>query len=146
MLMKQDVIFMDKKKKYFLLMFILFSYFTQKTIKKSGVAFHKTFSQPALRRKKIFIIALFSRLNFYFLLLLSRESIVFDSNFRSGDFDGFTRNEVPWIIWPWKLTLLVHHISVKLAELIRTYLDFTSPWIKSTLMLFNSNHIIVLLV
>ena len=32
---------------------------------------------------------------FYFLLPISRESIVFGSNFRSGDFDGFTRFEVP---------------------------------------------------
>ena len=32
---------------------------------------------------------------FYFLLLIpSRESIVFGSNFRNGDFDGFTRFEV----------------------------------------------------
>ena len=30
---------------------------------------------------------------FYFLLPISRESIVFGSNFRSGDFDGFTRFE-----------------------------------------------------
>ena len=34
---------------------------------------------------------------FYFLLPISRESIVFGSNFRSGDFDGFTCFEVPWI-------------------------------------------------
>ena len=32
---------------------------------------------------------------FYFLLPISRESIVFGSNFRSGDFDGFTCFEVP---------------------------------------------------
>ena len=30
----------------------------------------------------------------YFLLPVSRESIVFRSNFRNGDFDGFTRFEV----------------------------------------------------
>ena len=34
-------------------------------------------------------------IDFYFLLPVSRESIVFGSNFRSGDFDGFTRFEVP---------------------------------------------------
>ena len=32
--------------------------------------------------------------HFYFLLPISRESIVFGSNFRNGDFDGFTRFEV----------------------------------------------------
>ena len=32
--------------------------------------------------------------HFYFLLPVSRESIVFGSNFRNGDFDGFTRFEV----------------------------------------------------
>ena len=31
---------------------------------------------------------------FYFLLPISRESIVFGSNFRNGDFNGFTRLEV----------------------------------------------------
>ena len=31
---------------------------------------------------------------YYFLLPISRESIVFGSNFRNGDFDGFTRFEV----------------------------------------------------
>ena len=31
----------------------------------------------------------------YFLLPISRESIVFGSNFRNGDFDGFTRFEIP---------------------------------------------------
>ena len=36
-----------------------------------------------------------SNFNFYFLLPISRESIVFRSNFRSGDFDGFTYFEVP---------------------------------------------------
>ena len=33
--------------------------------------------------------------SFYFLLPIRKESIVFGSNFRSGDFDGFTRFEVP---------------------------------------------------
>ena len=33
--------------------------------------------------------------SFYFLLPISRESIFWGSNFRSGDFDGFTRFEVP---------------------------------------------------
>ena len=33
--------------------------------------------------------------NYYFLLPISRESIVLGSNFRSGDFDGFTCFEVP---------------------------------------------------
>ena len=32
---------------------------------------------------------------FYFLLPISRESIVLVSNFRSGDIDGFTCFEVP---------------------------------------------------
>ena len=32
--------------------------------------------------------------NYYFLLPISRESIAFGSNFRNGDFDGFTRFEV----------------------------------------------------
>ena len=32
---------------------------------------------------------------FYFFLPISRESIVLGSNFRSGDFDGFTCFEVP---------------------------------------------------
>ena len=32
-------------------------------------------------------------MHFYFLLPISRESIVFGSNFRNGDFDGFTRFE-----------------------------------------------------
>ena len=31
---------------------------------------------------------------FYFLLPISRESIVFGTNFQNGDFDGFTRFEV----------------------------------------------------
>ena len=31
---------------------------------------------------------------YYFLLPISRESIVFESNFRIGDFDGFTCFEV----------------------------------------------------
>ena len=31
----------------------------------------------------------------YFLLPISRESIVWGSNFRNGDFGGFTRFEVP---------------------------------------------------
>ena len=31
---------------------------------------------------------------YYFLLPISRESIIFGSNFRNGDFDGFTRFEV----------------------------------------------------
>ena len=31
---------------------------------------------------------------FYFLLPISRESIVFGSHFRNGDFDGFSRFEV----------------------------------------------------
>ena len=34
---------------------------------------------------------------FYFLLPISRESIVLGSNFQSGDFDGFTCFDVPWI-------------------------------------------------
>ena len=34
---------------------------------------------------------------YYFLLPISRESIALGSNFRNGDFDGFTRFEVPWI-------------------------------------------------
>ena len=33
--------------------------------------------------------------NFYFLLPISRESIVLGSNFQNEDFDGFTRFEVP---------------------------------------------------
>ena len=37
----------------------------------------------------------FHFLSFYFLLSISRESIVFGSNFRSGDFDGITCFEVP---------------------------------------------------
>ena len=32
--------------------------------------------------------------DFYFLLPISRESIVFRSNFRNGEFDGFTCFEV----------------------------------------------------
>ena len=32
---------------------------------------------------------------FHILLPISKESIVFESNFRNGDFDGFTRFEVP---------------------------------------------------
>ena len=40
---------------------------------------------------KILLSALFL---FYFLLPISRESIVFGSNFRNGDFVGFTRFEV----------------------------------------------------
>ena len=32
----------------------------------------------------------------YFLVPISRESIVFVSNFQNGDFDEFTRFEVPW--------------------------------------------------
>ena len=32
---------------------------------------------------------------FYFLLPISRERIVFRSNFQNGDFDGLTRFEVP---------------------------------------------------
>ena len=32
---------------------------------------------------------------FYFLLPVSRESIVLRSNFRNGDFDAFTRFEAP---------------------------------------------------
>ena len=32
---------------------------------------------------------------YYFLLPISRESIVFGSNFRNGDFDGSTRFEGP---------------------------------------------------
>ena len=32
--------------------------------------------------------------HFYFLLPINRESIVLGSNFRNGDFDGFTRFEV----------------------------------------------------
>ena len=32
--------------------------------------------------------------NYYFLLPTSRERIFFRSNYRSGDFDGFTRFEV----------------------------------------------------
>ena len=32
---------------------------------------------------------------YYFLLPISRESFIFGSNFRNGDFDGFTRFEVP---------------------------------------------------
>ena len=30
------------------------------------------------------------QIDFYFLLPINRESIVFGSNFRNGDFDGFT--------------------------------------------------------
>ena len=37
------------------------------------------------------------KLSFYFLLPISRESIIFRSNFWNLDFDGFTRLEVPWI-------------------------------------------------
>ena len=33
--------------------------------------------------------------HFYFFLPISRENIVFGSNFRNRDFDGFTRFEVP---------------------------------------------------
>ena len=33
-------------------------------------------------------------IHFYFLLPISRESIVFGSNVRNGDFDGFARFEV----------------------------------------------------
>ena len=40
-------------------------------------------------------ITLTIAVSFYFLLPIRRESIVFDSNFRSGDFDGLTRFEVP---------------------------------------------------
>ena len=32
---------------------------------------------------------------FYFLLSISRESIILGSNFRNGDFDGFTRFKGP---------------------------------------------------
>ena len=32
---------------------------------------------------------------YYFLLPISKENIVFGSNFRRGDFDGFMRLEVP---------------------------------------------------
>ena len=32
---------------------------------------------------------------YYFLLLMSRKSIVFGSNFRNGDFDGFSLLKVP---------------------------------------------------
>ena len=34
---------------------------------------------------------------FYILLPITRESIVFESNFRNWDFDGFTRFEISWI-------------------------------------------------
>ena len=34
---------------------------------------------------------------YYFLLPIRRESTVFRSNFRSGDINGFTRSEIPWI-------------------------------------------------
>ena len=42
-------------------------------------------------------IAFQRKIPFYFLLPISRESIVFGSDFRNRDFDGFTRFEVPWI-------------------------------------------------
>ena len=34
-------------------------------------------------------------ITYYFLLLIIRENIVFRSNFQSGDFDGFSRFQVP---------------------------------------------------
>ena len=55
-----------------------------------------------LKKKKCFCFKLISQYKctytmdkqFYFLLPISRESIVLRSNFRNGDFDGFTRFEV----------------------------------------------------
>ena len=46
-----------------------------------------SFSQSVLSQEKL-------KSPFYFLLPISRESIVLGSNFRSGNFDGFTRFEV----------------------------------------------------
>ena len=52
----------------------------------------RAFSAMFERTDTIILRNVFS---FYFLLPISRESIVFGSNFRNGDFDGFTRFEVP---------------------------------------------------
>ena len=55
---------------------------------------------PVLSQSKVSLtmtttLMIFFLLPFYFLLPISIESIVFGSNFRSGDFDGFTLFEVP---------------------------------------------------
>ena len=41
-----------------------------------------------------FLELLFYEYKYYFLLSIRRENIVFGSNFRNGDFDGFIRFEV----------------------------------------------------
>ena len=51
-------------------------------------------------------------MRFYFLLFISRESIVFRSNFQSGDFNGFTRFEVPWNRKKKKKTFLAFGLCV----------------------------------
>ena len=44
---------------------------------------------------KTYLIVAYLNVIFYFLLPISRESIVFESNFRTGDFDAFTGYDVP---------------------------------------------------
>ena len=56
-----------------------------------------TMSHSVLLINNLFSPCKLPFLHFYFLLPISRETIVFGSNFRSGDFDGFTRFEVSWI-------------------------------------------------
>ena len=56
----------------------------------------KVLFHTASIKKYLHLFQIGSNMNhFYFLLPISRESIVFGSNFRNGDFKGFTRFQVP---------------------------------------------------
>ena len=55
---------------------------------------------------------------YYFLLPISRESIVFGWNFRSWDFDGFTRFEILWIRKSRAFKLLFNHTWKRQFEVL----------------------------
>ena len=54
-----------------------------------------TFAEKIIYYSTETLLHYFKYIHFYFLLPISRESIVWGTNFRSGDFDGLTRFEVP---------------------------------------------------
>ena len=55
---------------------------------------------------KIFFL---KKMQFSFFLTYVRESIVFESNFRYWDFDGFVRFEVSWIMKIMKIIIIITH-------------------------------------
>ena len=83
-------------------------------------------------------VPLIKKTHFYFLLSISRESIVFESNFRKGDFDGITHSKAfeiqkPHFFFGWSVYVSVISITKKkLQQKLQIWLFDSVSYVDAT--------------